>query len=236
MDFNFREGYKIYTIPPVQIPDKVPFPSDVELDFATEKRKLFLPNQNIFEKLYSLDGYSSMAIANYLNLFSDSSKTITGLGNLNIKDVDFSKHGVKYIISKEKIDYLKNLKYISNIYFIYEIENAKSRYYLEKNGSVELVTQNPIEIIFKTTTNKTNNRLIFLDNSYPGWEVYIDGVKNKIQVFENVYKSVLVPSGNHLVRFKFLPISYKIGKIISITSFLFVLFILIRKSNIEDFS
>ena len=127
---------KIYTVPPKQIVNQPLFSPSVEREFAREKKELLLPNQNINEKIHSLDGYASMSLNKYLNKFTEADTTITGLGKLDLQKIDFNLAGVSHILTKEKVDYFDNnsrFKLIKNDYpFVYQVKNTRELFFLEK--------------------------------------------------------------------------------------------------------
>jgi hypothetical protein len=62
---------------------------------------------------------------------------------------------------------------------------------------------------------RTTGRLILLEQFYPGWFASIDGKSAKLDRFQQVFQSVTVPDGNHIVRFEYRPLSLRIGAMIS---------------------
>lgn len=189
---------KIYTVPPDQKPLTIFFRPDIEQQFAKEKKELMLPNQNILYGIYALDGYASMAQSAYINQFTDANKTVTGLGKLDISKIDFSKHGVNFVISKQGI---------------YKTDNSRDRYFLDESGTINVINQTPTEMIFKIDA-KRDTKFNVLDTWYPGWNATIDNRYVSIKKFEHVYKSIDVSKGNHIVRLYFYPKSFVIGSII----------------------
>ncbi|MBI2031278.1 MAG: YfhO family protein [Candidatus Levybacteria bacterium] len=77
-------------------------------------------------------------------------------------------------------------------------------------GTSEINLYSPNLISVKTKTN--NNSILFLsDNFYPGWNAYIDNQKTKIYRANYSFRAVVVPGGNHMVTFKYEPLSFKLG-------------------------
>ncbi|MFA4880072.1 MAG: YfhO family protein [Candidatus Doudnabacteria bacterium] len=89
--------------------------------------------------------------------------------------------------------------------------------------SYAMITQyTPNQISIKT--NLTHNGfLIFSDLYYPGWQVYIDGKKDKIYRANYLARGVALTQGKHNVIFKFEPKNVKIGAYISATTFLLLI-------------
>jgi Bacterial membrane protein YfhO len=97
---------------------------------------------------------------------------------------------------------------------------------------------------FVTIETETNDNaiLVFLDSHYPGWKAYVDGRETSIVKANHFYRAVQVPTGRHFVEFKYEPISFKIGLIISLLTFIsiaaisLVLLLYKRESVLPRFS
>ncbi len=81
------------------------------------------------------------------------------------------------------------------------------------------VSQKGNEIIFETQS--TGNSLVVLSTAfYPGWNYYLDGVKQDPPLRANhAFLAVPLPPGEHAVRLVYLPASFKLGLIIAAVSF-----------------
>ncbi len=74
--------------------------------------------------------------------------------------------------------------------------------------------------------------LVLSDIMMPGWKVYVDKKPGKILSANYAFRGVLVPSGSHNVVFKYKPLSFTIGLILTfIGLFLFLLFLLSESIN-----
>jgi uncharacterized membrane protein YfhO len=62
--------------------------------------------------------------------------------------------------------------------------------------------------------------LVLSDVNYPGWHATIDGQPTAIVPTNYVQRGVKVPAGEHLVRFEFDPLSFKLGAGITTATFL----------------
>jgi hypothetical protein len=82
--------------------------------------------------------------------------------------------------------------------------------------SVEIITYEPNEIIIEVTVKEKPKFLVLADNYYPGWEVAVDGKKDKIYKADFILRGVYLLPGEHRVRFFFNPLSFKIGSLISL--------------------
>lgn len=57
--------------------------------------------------------------------------------------------------------------------------------------------------------------LVLSDNYYPGWNAYLDGAPVRIYRTNYLARGVLVPQGEHLVEFRYEPVSVRIGLALS---------------------
>jgi len=60
-----------------------------------------------------------------------------------------------------------------------------------------------------------------------GWNAYIDGVKKDYIRADYVLRAMVIPSGSHVVEFKFEPQSYFIGRQITFASSLLIILLVI---------
>ncbi len=88
----------------------------------------------------------------------------------------------------------------------------------------------PAEIISYTNTEVTIRAqldnpgyLVLSDLYYPGWEVSVDGKKEKIFRVDYLLRGVFLNAGKHEVVFKFVPRPFKIGALISVITLLGVI-------------
>lgn len=74
----------------------------------------------------------------------------------------------------------------------------------------------------RTLTLKTDlpvkRLLVFSQNYYPGWKVFIDGTQRHLYRVNYLYQGVIVPKGKHTVTFIYKSLSFTTGLIISMVS------------------
>jgi len=93
---------------------------------------------------------------------------------------------------------------------------------LTRNASARVtITNYNIHEIELKTNNLEHPSLLFLSEIYypAGWHAYIDGQETEIYKTNYIFRSILVPRGEHQVQFVFKPQSSKIGFWISSTTF-----------------
>jgi hypothetical protein len=60
--------------------------------------------------------------------------------------------------------------------------------------------------------------LVMSEINYPGWQVYVDGKREKIFTGNYLFRTVLLEKGDHEIHFIFSPLSFKIGAFISVSA------------------
>lgn len=77
----------------------------------------------------------------------------------------------------------------------------------------------------KITTKTALPGLLFLsDNYYPGWKATIDEKSVQIIKANYSFRAIEIPSGIHTVTFSYKPFSFYIGSVISLVSFLILIY------------
>ena len=86
----------------------------------------------------------------------------------------------------------------------------------------EKFAKHPVEILSYTSNevrlqaiNNAAGHVVFVDTNYPGWQVWVDGKESRIEPYNKIFKSVVVPVGTHEVRFMFFPRSVQVGLFMS---------------------
>lgn len=97
----------------------------------------------------------------------------------------------------------------------------------DTNATIEMTSYEPVRVRYKSNT--TSDQLaIFSEVYYPhGWEATIDG--NPVEHFRAnwILRGMIIPAGEHLIEFKFLPKTYIMAsRIASVSSLLIFLLLL----------
>ena len=101
---------------------------------------------------------------------------------------------------------------------IFKDQITKPSYPVLENEKIVLVSYQPDELVYKSTA-KEEKLAIFSEIYYPaGWKCFIDGKENKYFRADWVLRGMIVPAGDHEIKFTFKPSSYYTGNKISLAS------------------
>ena len=93
---------------------------------------------------------------------------------------------------------------------------------LKQKNKAEWILDLPDLVELRTVTSDPTF-LVLRDTYYPGWRAFVDGHEVHIWRTDYLFRGVEVPAGEHTIRFEFSPLSFRVGLVISIISFLLVL-------------
>ncbi|HUW22059.1 MAG TPA: YfhO family protein [Candidatus Bathyarchaeia archaeon] len=220
------------------------FTPDEQVNFTELKSRLrsLPPNWGLFHQLATPMGYGDLVLSDYAHFMSQDT------GRINVNEVDslpltdfrLDLLGVKYFLVDANFTSTINeignfpqyrlVKEIKNVK-IYENRTVLPRAFLDDNGertAVEIVNYYPNEIDLATKADKPS-QLVLTDVFYPGWEVLVDGRPQSIKKYENIFRAVDILPGSHQVKFVFRPQSYYRGLMITITSFLTIGLLVLKR-------
>lgn len=186
--------------------------------------------------IFSATGYDPVMLRSYYEFVAQATGKQGGDAILE-QDVQ-----VPYLIpaSSDTIDFL-NIKYIlvppahdpflgnsryslireSNRYQyrLYENTTVKPRFFPENSacGVIEVVSYTPNEIRLSADVS-CDTHIKSSEVWYPGWEVYIDDKKSYIKRTEDTFRTVFVPSGKHTIEYRFRPVIFVYGGVMSLLS------------------
>ena len=102
----------------------------------------------------------------------------------------------------------------------------KSSYPVSEKDTISMVSYKPNELVYKYSAGE-EKLAVFSEIYYPaGWKSYLDGKESKYFRTDYVLRGMIVPGGEHEIRFSFEPASYIVGNKVSLVSSL-ILIILI---------
>ena len=101
---------------------------------------------------------------------------------------------------------------------IFKDQISKSSYPVLENEKIELVSYQPDELLYKYSA-KEEKLAVFSEIYYPaGWKCYIDGKESKYFRADWILRAMVVPAGDHEIKFIFKPVSYYAGNKVSLAS------------------
>lgn len=71
---------------------------------------------------------------------------------------------------------------------------------IDTTDSVDIALYEPNKIDLKVSA-KTERLLVLVDPYYPTWRAYVDGKESRIYKVDYMFRGVVVPTGNHIVKF-----------------------------------
>jgi len=97
--------------------------------------------------------------------------------------------------------------------------------------SIRSFSDNKNEITVRITSS-FDGFLMLTDNYYPGWRAYVDSKEVKIYRANYTFRAIRFPKGTHDVDFRYQPVSFTLGSIISGVSLIMVgIYFVIHKKN-----
>jgi len=76
--------------------------------------------------------------------------------------------------------------------------------------------------------------LMLNDTNYPGWKAYVDGREEKVLNVNYLFRGVLLEEGRHTVEFRYDPVSFRLGLLISSVSLVIILALFFRKQHVSQ--
>ncbi|GFO56567.1 membrane protein [Geomonas sp. Red276] len=95
-------------------------------------------------------------------------------------------------------------------------------------GDARVTRYDPTQIEVNAAV-QTNSVLVLGEKYYKGWHAYVDGKKAEIYPVDYVLRGVYLPPGQHKVEFIFDPTPFKVGKYLTLASFLIFAAALVRE-------
>jgi hypothetical protein len=112
---------------------------------------------------------------------------------------------------------------------IFKEQIDKSLYPVAEKDSIWLTSYQPNELIYRSSA-QNDNLALFSEIYYPaGWRCFIDGKQSDYFRANYVLRGMIVPAGEHEIKYSFEPDSYYIGNKVSLASS-FVLILLLAGS------
>ena len=101
---------------------------------------------------------------------------------------------------------------------IFKDQITKTSYPVLEDETIELVSYQPDELVYKTSA-KEEKLAVFSEIYYPaGWKCFIDGNESRYFRADWILRGMIIPSGEHEIKFTFRPSSYYVGNKVSLAS------------------
>ncbi|MBT8190927.1 MAG: YfhO family protein, partial [Bacteroidia bacterium] len=166
---------------------------------------------------------NNIDVLNMLN-----TKYVISNGNNNVPDVQRNTaalgnawfvNNIRMVNSAdEEIEALNNFDPLGEAIVHQEFSDVVANLDIQKNGSIELVSYKPNELIYSSNAN-TDQLAVFSEIWYgpnKGWKAYIDDQPAEHIRANYILRAMKVPAGKHTIRFEFSPDSVKLGQLISL--------------------
>jgi len=102
-----------------------------------------------------------------------------------------------------------------------EIPSGRSKAVFERDDTSDIIVR---------TECPSEGLLVLRDSWFPGWRAFIDGKRAPILRINGCFRGVIVPVGEHTVRFVYHPILIYIAALVSLLALIFVTLISLGKS------
>jgi hypothetical protein len=94
-------------------------------------------------------------------------------------------------------------------------------------GKVEVVSYEPNNVVLNCKT--TQDALLYAsDTFYPGWKAYVDGKQEEIMRANLAFRAVKVPPGEHTIIFRYVPVSFYAGLLVTAIGFVLFGLLIVR--------
>jgi hypothetical protein len=145
--------------------------------------------------------------------------------NKNVLPRAFIVRNARVIKEEEISEYLKYFDAKKEVLLEEKIEESKTKNNGDfKEADIVFYSPNSIKV---NITLEDPGFLVLSEIYYNGWKAYDDGKELKIMKGDYIFRTVYLQKGSHLVEFRYEPLSYKIGLIITLTSIVSVIVLLI---------
>jgi hypothetical protein len=90
-----------------------------------------------------------------------------------------------------------------------------SQNYSGNQVSLAEITSYDLNSVTVSTSSPISGLVVLTDNDYPGWTATIDGKPTELYRADYTLRAVAVPAGEHIILFRYMPVTFIIGAIIT---------------------
>lgn len=231
-------------------------PSDFETEWTPTSINNGIDNQNslvkhmtgvkdVFELMYTYTGYSDLSFtANksghmYICIpsgenYNDSITLFLNNESVKFDNLKYNPHilDLGYINEGETIDFYTSSPVSCSVYTLNE-DNFMSMY--NKLNDEALNITEWTDTHFKGTINAKEDGTMLLTIPYDGgWSVYVDGVKTETFALEDAFTGLYVSKGEHNIEFKYAPVYFIPGCILTVLCIIILVAICLVKRTITN--
>ena len=130
--------------------------------------------------------------------------------------------------NRDELEAIDTINLQMNAFVHKDFEKEVSGFDPVKSGTITLSSYAPDELIYKSSS-PSDQLAVFSEVYYgpnKGWQAYVDGAKVSHFRANYILRAMKVPAGEHEIRFKFDPTSYRVGEMISLVASLLIVLIL----------
>ena len=152
------------------------------------------------------------AESTYPSVYADGESVV--YGNRDPLPRAFAVHeAVPASSPEEALSHFKNLEFDPRRAVVLEtMDGVQPRLLSAANGpdSVAILHDTPDRVEIGASLSG-DGYLVLLDTWYPGWQATVDGDPATIYRADYIVRAVFVPAGDHVVRFEYRPLSFRLG-------------------------
>ena len=114
-------------------------------------------------------------------------------------------------------------------------KNPEIRPKSECSERIHILKYSNNSVIISASVNRPGI-VVLLDQYFPGWKVFVDGVEKKIIRTDYLFRGVYVSAGAHTIEFKYRPEKFTVYLIVSTSVFLGCILFYLKQARNEDLS
>lgn len=101
-----------------------------------------------------------------------------------------------------------------------EPEDASAALGKPAAGQSSVTLQDSPNAVTIRAVSESGGFLVLADTFYPGWQAALDGKPVEVLRANYAFRAVVIPAGEHVVVFRYAPLSFRIGAVISLVTLL----------------
>jgi membrane protein YfhO len=172
-------------------------------------------------KYYIVESARTTALANLTLVFQDSAYKV--YRNNDVLPRSFVVHDLRVVNDRKAIlSQMASPGFDPKSYAIVEQNFDAMPHHEGVQSPWPKIIQHSLNRVTIDADIQQSGLLVLGDAYYPGWEAFVDGKKTEIYRTDYVLRGVVVPVGHHVVEFRYEPLSFKVGAIISLASLIMV--------------